>query len=283
MKKVTCFSSDTNSCINIFSQGIVAFQFHQKCFKYTSHSIIYTVMLKWYILLGQGLIKSVIFTAASPRDSLWNSTLIMAKGSNLHSLKRFHHCSNPPKSPGVGGEEWGWTTWVVLQCLFLSAAQGPLEWPSSGLGASSINNKKKKQTQSQAMDQSLYFGVRGENPPFSVWTRWLLPFRAFEYALSLPDVTGRSEGFSHFTNFRYFLNQCDSKLLKMRNTWKIIHTLNNSGKECIYLIPSSKKCNFIKKTVELTWKFKLSFIFCQHIIQAITWQQFVYIISPKNF
>lgn len=240
-------------------------------------------MLKWYILLGQGLIKSVIFTAASPRDSLWNSTLIMAKGSNLHSLKRFHHCSNPPKSPGVGGEEWGWTTWVVLQCLFLSAAQGPLEWPSSGLGASSINNKKKKTSTEPGYGPVLIFWSSWRKPSIFSLDQMAPPIRAFVYALPLPDVTGRSEGFSHFTNFRYFLNQCDSKLLKMRNTWKIIHILNNSGKECIYLIPSSKKCNFIKKTVELTWKFKLSFIFCQHTIQAITWQQFIYIISPKNF
>lgn len=49
------------------------------------------------------------------------------------------------------------------------------------------------------------------------------------------------------TNFRYFLIQCDPKLLKMRNTWKSIHTLNNSGKTMYLSYPTFQKMYFYEK------------------------------------
>lgn len=106
--------------------------------------------------------------------------------------------------------------------------------------------------------------------PFSVWTRWLLLLGLLgmlhHYQMSL----GGQRASITLPTSETFLTSVIQNCLKCVIHEKSFTLVNNSGKECIYLIPSSKKCNFIKKAVELTWKFKLAFIFCQHTIQAIT-------------
>lgn len=116
-------------CKNLFWKPLVAY--HQ------SHNKIQAP----YDISGWDLMKSTIFTASLP----WNSTLIMAEECtvpNLHSAKLLHHCSWIPHVIGEGK-----ATWLALQCLCPLAAQGLLEWPSSGLETSSFNSKKEKSTE----------------------------------------------------------------------------------------------------------------------------------------
>lgn len=169
---------------------------------------------------------------------------------------------------GVGRNGEGGTTGVVLQCLLPLTAQDPLEWPSSGLGTSSIDSEKKKQTQSQAMDQSLYLELLGK-PSILSLDQTALSMRALVMLHHDQVALGGRRASVTGTNCRYFVIQFDSKLLKMRNTWKSIHTLNSSGETMYLPYPTFQKNALLWKK---TWKFKLCFIFCQHTFQAITLQ-----------
>lgn len=192
MKKMTGSSLTQTIAQIYFLKAIILFHFHQMCFKYTYHFITQNV--------------NKICTQGSRFNKIHNFYCCMTQrffkkqyidyGRGMHSsYSAFTHAIsllflNP--QPLRYGE--GKATWPALHCLFHLAAQGPLEWLSSGLGTSSINSEKKTQTYSQAMDQSLDFGAPEENPSFSVWSGWLLPWgfsvMLYHYQMSLGGFRG---------------------------------------------------------------------------------------------
>lgn len=71
------------------------------------------------------------------------------------------------------------------------------------------------------------------------------PMRLFGYALPLPDVTGRFQRtLVACTSFKYLTSAIQNclKCLIRKN-----HSHFKNTKQCIYLIPPSKKYTFIKK------------------------------------
>lgn len=171
-------------------------------------------MLKRCVLKSQGLIKSTIFTAAWPRDSSRNSTLIMAECTVaiLHLPLLFHYCSSTPQTPRYGE---GKATWLALHCLFHLAAWGPLEWLSTGLGTSSVNSEKNRHI-GRLWTSPYILGLLKKTHPFlfgvdgsSHEAFWL----CFTNIRCHWEV---SEGFSHLYQLQ-ILNQCYSKLLKIPN------------------------------------------------------------------